>query len=319
MLFLVICLQKKHLLSRHKSLLNVLEEILLVLNSDGESDEVIVDTGGLSGLDVNTSVGHGGGDLTERLDSAKRLGKSEDLGRLAELVGSLGSALDSERDHATTKTVSVLSLDKLPSGVGLETGVVDGLDEIGLLEELGNGLGVVGSGANSDVEGLDTSVGEPRVKGRGDGANGVLEEPESLVDHVGVGGSDTHDNVRVAVDVLGHGVHDNVGSEGQGVLDVGGEEGVVDDEVEGLLGGSGLVGLLDDGGHLGNVGDSEGGVRGGLDPHESGLGPDQRLELLLDGVGEGGLDAVGVGDLGEVSVGASVDVANGHNVGALGE
>ena len=56
-------------------------------------------------------------------------------------------------------------------------------------------MGVVGGFAGAEVEGFETAVGEEAVEGRGDGADGVLEEGEAGVDGGGVEGWAAHEDV----------------------------------------------------------------------------------------------------------------------------
>lgn len=104
---------------------------------------------------------------------------------------------------------------------------------------------------------------------------------------------------------------DNVGAKLKGVLDVRGHEGVVDNNEDAVLVGSG-----DDGS---NVDQAEGRVAGSLDPDQPGIGGDVLGNVDLNLGREGDLDAVGLGDLGEVAVGAAVDVRDGDDMAAGGQ
>lgn len=116
----------------------------------------------------------------------------------------------------------------------------------------------------------------------------------------------------MAVDVLGDGVDDDVGSVVQGILDVRAQEGVVHHDLDAMLVSNGRNGA--------DINEAQGRVGRGLDPDEPGLvRADQLGHVGLDGGREGDLDAVGGRDLGEVSVGAAVDVRDGDDVGAAGE
>lgn len=79
--------------------------------------------------------------------------------------------------------------------VRVEAWVVDGCDEGRRLEGMSDHGGVVGGFAGTEVEGLETAVGEPAVEGGGDGADGVLEEGETGIELFGVECGDTHENV----------------------------------------------------------------------------------------------------------------------------
>lgn len=294
-----------------QSLENIGLKILSILNTAGDADKVLVDTDGLTSSLWDTGVGHGGWNLNEGLDTSKRLGKGEELGLLAETLGGGSSSLDAERQHATTHTVAVLLLGNGVLWVRLEAWVVDGDDVWGGLKGVSNGSSVGGSLACAEVERLKATVSQPRVECGWDSTNGVLEESKAGLHGLRVEGSNTHDNIGVSVDVLGDGMDDNVGTVVEWVLDVWGEEGVVDNNHDAVL-----VGLV---GNSADIDQAESWVGWSLDPDELGLWSDVLGEVDLDLWGEGHLDVVCLGDLGEVSVGSSVDVGNRDNVGACSQ
>ncbi len=115
----------------------------------------------------------------------------------------------------------------------------------------------------------------------------------------------------MAVDVLGDGVHDNVGSEIQRVLDVRGQKGVVNDDQNAVA-----VGDFDD---LADVDQTQGRVTRAFDPDKAGIFTDVLRNANFNLGGKGYLDSVGLGDLSEVAVGAAVDVGDGDDVGASSE
>lgn len=115
----------------------------------------------------------------------------------------------------------------------------------------------------------------------------------------------------MAVDVLCNGVDDDVGAMIEGVLDVGRQEGVVDDDHNA----AGVGG----GGDSADVDEAQGGVGGGLDPDELGGVGNVLADVNLDLGGEGHFDAVGLCDLGEVAVGAAIDIGDGDDMGTGGE
>ena len=115
----------------------------------------------------------------------------------------------------------------------------------------------------------------------------------------------------MAVDVLGDRVDDDVGAVVEGVLHVGGEEGVVDDDEDAVA--------VCDRGDGADVNEREGGIGGRFDPDEFGLWADEFGDIDFDGGGEGYFDAVCECDFGEVAVRAAVDVRDGDDMGAGGE
>ena len=108
---------------------------------------------------------------------------------------------------------------------------------------------------------------------------------------------------RVTVDILGHGVNDDISAVVERVLNIGAHEGVVDDNKDAIAVGNVSNGL--------DIDQTEGGVGRGFDPDELGLfWANQTLDLSLDGGRESDIDAVGGGNLGEVSVGTTVDIGD---------
>lgn len=259
-------------------------------------------------------MGHDSRDLNQGLDTTEGLSQSEELGGRGEDRGSLGTTGDSERNHTTSKTVTVLLENNRVSGVRLETRVVDSNDGLVLGQVLGNLLGGESSLSDSQVQGLETSVGQPGVKWRRHRANGVLQETVLLVQLVVVGGQDTANHVGVTVDVLGDGVDNNVSTVHQWVGNVWGQEGVVDDQ-DGVLVVL-LVVLLDDFGDSRDVGHRQGWVGWSLEPHKLGALTERGLQVLLQVVNKLNVKAVGVGDLGEVTVSTTIDITTRNNVGA---
>jgi hypothetical protein len=85
------------------------------------------------------------------------------------------------------------------------------------------------------MQGLDTTVSEPAVKGTRDGTDGVLKESEALLEVIAVEGCDTHENIAVAVDVLGDTVYDDICAVLEGVLNVRTHESVVNNHEDAVL------------------------------------------------------------------------------------
>lgn len=287
---------------------NIVLQILGILNTAGNADEVSIDTNSLTSGLWDTSVGHGSWNLAERLNATKRLGKDEEVGGLAEALGSLSSALDAEREHTTSHSVAVLLHGNLAVWVRLKTWVVDGDDVWGGLESLSNCSCVGGGLAGTEMESLETTVGEPAVECGWDSTNSVLEEREASLHGVRVEGSNTHDNIGVSVDVLGDGVDDNVGTVVEWVLDVWRQEGVVNNDHDAVL-----VSLL---GNSTDVDKAEGWVGWSLNPDKLGVLGDVLGDVDLNLWGEGNVNTVRLSNLGEVSVGSTVDIGDGDNVGA---
>lgn len=223
-------------------LLHISNQIRSILNTAADAHKVVPDTGSLTLVLGNTSMGHAGGNLAERLDTTQRLREGKHLGVLAEVVRSSLATLDPEAEHTTAHTVAVLLDRDLAVWVRVDTGVIDGDYVRGSLEGERDSGGISSRLAGAQVQRLQAAVSEPAVEGGGDGADRVLQEREALLDGVGVEGGGAHADVRVAVDVLCDGMHDDVGAVVERVLHIGAHEGVVDDDEDAMA-----VGDVDDG------------------------------------------------------------------------
>lgn len=139
-----------------------------------------------------------------------------------------------------------------------------------LLEELSDDEGVVLVLSHANVKCFKAAKDEPSVeRGRGS-ADGVLNEAELLVYVVEVSDDDTADDIGVTVNEFGSGVDDDIGAEGDGVLEEGAHEGIIDGEES--------VVLMSDGSEGGDVVEFKSGVSGGFSPKEFGI----RLYGILD-------------------------------------
>ena len=174
---------------------DVSHEIRLIFHTTADTNEIVKYTGGFALLLWNTTVRHSTGDFNEGLDTTERLCKRKDLGSLAEALSSGMPALDAERQHTTAHTVAVLLECDGVLRVRLEARVVDRDDMLRSLEGFSDARRVLRCFAGAQVESLEAAVGEPAVEGRGDGANGILEEGKALVELLGVEGCGPHDHV----------------------------------------------------------------------------------------------------------------------------
>jgi hypothetical protein len=152
-------------LATHNRLLqrlhNIVDEILLVLDTAANAHKIVKHTRCLALVLGNAHVRHRTRDLDERLDAAQRLCEREDLGGLAEALGRRVPALDAERQHATAHAVAVLLDCDGALRVRREAGVVDRDDVRGSFERGGNAGCVLGGFAGAQVQRLEASVREP--------------------------------------------------------------------------------------------------------------------------------------------------------------
>jgi len=289
-----------------ESLGDIGEQVSLGLDTDGDTDEVVLNSELSSVFSGDGAVGHDGGVLSEGLNTSEGLSEGNDLETLEESLSGLDISLDVEGEH--TSETSGLLLGDVVLGVALEAGV-DDLINLGVgLEELGNSHGVGAGSLDTDFEGLGSSEGDPGVEGGEASSHGLQDEEESVVKVLVVHNHASGNNVGVTTDVLGDGVGDDISTEVEGVLVDGGEEGVVDNEEDA----SSLEGVS----NLSNVVDFEGGVGGGLEPDNLGVGSDFLLEVLdVEEASEGHLDVGVLGqDFSQVSLGTTVHIVDAEDV-----
>lgn len=277
---------------------HISDQIRPILHATRQPHQIIEHARRLALLARDPRMRHGPRDFAQTLNPTERLREGENLRRLAEALGRFLAATQPERQHPAAQPVAVLLQRDFAVFVGGETRVVDGEDVRGGLQGLGDEEAVLGRFAGTEVQGFDAAVGEPAVEGGGDGADRVLEEGEAGVEVGGVEGGDTHEDVGVPVDVFGDAVDDDVGAVLEWVLDVGGEEGVVDDDHD--------AAAVRDVGYGSYIYQGEGRVGGRLDPDQLSLWFDLLLDVELDGGGEGNPHTVRRCHFREVSVRAAI-------------
>lgn len=249
---------------------------------------------------------HASRELDQTLNTTQTLGQSENFGCGAETLGSRLATLDAERKHTATKTVSVLLESDLALRVRVQTRVVDSAYIRRCSQSFGDHLAVTASLTSTEMQSLDTTVCEPAVECSGHGTNGVLKEAKALLEVVAVEGSNTHEDITVAVDVLGNTVHNDICAVLERVLDVRAHESVVDNDKNPVLVGNSSNGR--------DVDQRKGRVRWCLDPNKLSFRLDQSLNIQFDARGECDMDTVGFSDLGEVTVSTTIDIRNTDDV-----
>lgn len=91
-------------------------------------------------------------------------------------MGNLFVALDPEAQHPTTHTVAVLLDGNCTLMVRVQSWVIDRSDMGRCFEGFCDGGRVLRCLMRAQVEGFETTVGEPAVERRGDSTNRILEE-----------------------------------------------------------------------------------------------------------------------------------------------
>ena len=219
-------------LGTHNRLLQRLQhifpQVVHVLDAAAQPDQIVEHARRFPLVLGNACMRHGGRHFAQRFDAAERLGEHEDLGVLTEALGDRGAAFEPEGEHTAAHTVAVLFDGDGALRVGLQAGVVDRNDVGRGFQSGRDGHGVLGGSSGAKVKGLEAAVGEPAVEGAGNGTDCVLEEGESFFELGRVEGCDAHEDIRMSVDVFRNGVNDNIGAVIKWILDIRGEECVVD-------------------------------------------------------------------------------------------
>jgi len=165
-------------------------------------------------------VGHKGRGFGQALNSSQTLGKGEKADVLEKALHGFNVSLDSEADHAS-KSILLL-LGQLVLGVRGKPRIDHLGAEGGGFKVSCHGKGVLLVLLHPEVKGFQSAVGHEAVERAGDGSNRVLKESKLVGNVLSVGGSNSHNDVRVSVDVLGDGVHDYICSKAKGILCFGG-------------------------------------------------------------------------------------------------
>lgn len=251
--------------------------------------------------------------FNQGFNTTERFSKNSELAGRQELESFSSTTLEQEGDH-TTKT-SLLLLGKFVLGVRFKTREDNLLNERMLFEPLSNGVSVSAVNLHSGFEGLKTSDSQIAIESRGTTTEGDGRVEELILVFLTVEDQSTHDNIRVTTDVLRDGVEGNINTQIHGVLQVGGSEGVINQNPGiGLLFTSDLNELFD-------VDKLDEGVGGGFDPDQGSV----FLESSLESFDVGKINEIDSkvelfdGESSQVSVGTTIDIIRNNDVRFLGE
>lgn len=198
---------------------------------------------------------------------------------------------------------------------------------------MGNGGGVCGGFARSEVESFEAAMGKPAVEWGRDSTYGVLQEGETGVKGGRVEGCGPHEDILVghiskrsrigtknrnekaygmAIDVFRDGVNHDIRAMVERVLHIGAQKGVVNHDHDPMT--------MRHRGYFADIHQAQGGIARTLDPDQFRLiRPNQFGNVDLNAGGKCYLHAMRRGDFGEVAVRAAIDVGDGDNVRALGQ
>jgi hypothetical protein len=334
--------------------LHIRDEVLRILNADAQTNEVVGNPKRLALRCRDAAVRHLRRELRQTLNTAERLGEGEEPCRSQETLRRRAATTDAEGDHAAVRESGVVrrrirvergavvigrgdgrppctavhilarlrgerSAGNSVAGVAGKAWVDHGVDVRALLERSGDRDRVCAMRLHAEMERLRSTLCEPAVECARDCTGRVLEETELLRELRAVRRDDerAHDDIRVAVDVLGHAMHDDIRAKEKWGLVVWREEGVVHDYER-------LRGVrVREADNPGDVDDAKGRVCRGLDPHQLRLCTESGEDGLVVGVlqvHESRVDALGLlRHAGHVTEGAAVYVVNGYDVGTRTE
>ena len=229
----------------------IVNQIISILNTDTQPDNVLGHVALPSGLLVDGRVAHAARHTDERIHTTERDADGPELGALDNALrhGDIAS-LEGEHGTCTAGHAPVQVILR----VRLQARVAD-LEAV-RLEEGSDAHSVRLLLLHADTERLDAAEEQPGVKGRETAAGGVDGKVESVAQRRVVDGDDTGHEVVVSGQVLCAGFVDNVGAEVEGVHQHGRHHGVVyaDDG-----GGVRVVGHACDGGDVADLDQRVGG------------------------------------------------------------
>lgn len=146
------------LLDGIECLLEVGDDVFGGFRSDGEADEIRLDSGfeqllvGKLAVRMAGGVQHAGSGVRHMGDDGGQFQAVD------ELDGAFTASLDAEGDHTAGLTVTELPLAQFMEGAGRQAGVIDPGD-IGLLfQELGHFLCILAMARDAEVEGFQSDI-----------------------------------------------------------------------------------------------------------------------------------------------------------------
>jgi SufS family cysteine desulfurase len=192
-------------------------EIFHLLNADRQTQQGIADAQAGALFRRDGGVGHDRRMLDQTLDAAQALRQGEEFTAVQEALraGQIGRQFDG--DHAAEATH--LSLCQRMLRMRGEAGVADPPDFWLHFQPGGEFLRILAVSLHAHVEGFDAAQRKVAVERAGNGTDGVVQELESFemfgVAFVAADHGDAADHVRVAVEILGTRMDDDVEAEFQ--------------------------------------------------------------------------------------------------------
>ena len=233
-------------------------QILERLDADRKADQPIGESGALASRWVHCGVRHGGRVGDETFHTAERLCEGEALEAAHELAYRVVAALELEGDHRAE--AALLALRELVTRVPREPGIPDVPHVRLTIEPVRERLCVASVVIESRVKRPQAAQREETVEGCTGDPEAVRPPDELLVQRRIARHHGPADDVTVAVEVFGGGVHDEIRSERERLLPGGRQKSVVD--------GDQRTASVSESGDRGDVGDAQQRVTRCLDPHQ---------------------------------------------------
>ena len=247
-----------------EGLVEVGDDVLDIFDANRKADETVRDADAVADFLGHGSVSHLGGKRDQGLDAAEAFRQGAELYIVEEAArGLLGAEIEGEHGAGSL----LLTTSEIMLGVTGEARIVN-LTDFGMRVEMardGHAVGVVLE--HADGKGFDATGSKEAVHRSEAGAGGSLNEI-NLFRIFGAGENNgAASGVAVPIQIFGERVDDDVRAEFDRPLEIGSEEGVVDDE-----GCMAFVGQLS---HGRDVGDAQGGIGGSLNIDHFGVGTER--------------------------------------------
>ena len=211
-----------------QGLLQVVEQVVDIFDADREAQESVGESARFANVFGDGAMRHGGGVADQRLNTAEAFGQGKDFEASHHGIDIGIGTFELEGDHAAE--AAHLPFRQFMIGMVEKTGIVDLFNARMLGQEGGNGSCVFFVLAHTYGEGFDAAQSEPCIERGGDATGGILIELDGLVDLFVVQHKRTTDDIAMSINIFGSAVDNDVGTQFEGLLEVGTGEGVVHDE-----------------------------------------------------------------------------------------
>ena len=266
-----------------RALLQVSAQVFLRLQPDREADEPVADSERCPDVCANLLMRGAGGVGGEALGIAQVVGNVDQLQCIEKAEGGVPPARELEGDHAAAP--AHLLRRKRVLGVARKARIVHGIHGGVAFEKSRKPLRRFAHAGRAQLQRLQALEHNPGVEGAHDRPRGAHEGHKIVCEKPFVAQDGAAQAAALAVDVLGRGIDDDVGTEDEGTLNRRHTEHIVHDDA-----GANAVGKGRD---RGDVDDRHSRVAGAFEEDAAGLWPERALPgVEIGAVHEVGLDAV---------------------------